>query len=512
MNIKSVFTIGGFTFLSRISGFVRDILMTSLLGAGPVFDAFAVAFKFPNFFRRLFGEGALNAAFVPRFSGKLVSEDHAQAYRYAVQIFSVLAFFLCGFVLVVEFLMPWLMFVIAPGFSSTPDRMQLAIDLSRITFPYILFISLAAQLSGALNALDRFAAPAAAPIILNLVMIVSLVFFAQEKTQAGYALSYAVLLAGFLQFFWLWCVAWKLNFKMIFVKPTLSPEIKELIKAMVPGVIGAGVVQINLLIDVQIVSFLPTGSLAYLHIADRLNQLPLSVIGIAVSTALLPHLSKQLRIQEYENALKSQNRAIEFALLLTVPAAAALVVLSHSIMTLLFGHGAFTPYDVFVSSHVLQALALGLPAYVLIKILSTHFFAHHDTKTPVKVAIFGVVLNVIISLCLVWSLGVVGVGLATAISGWFNALALGVLLYRRQFFAMDDRLKRFLPRLVLSVFFMALTLFQIDDILQLVSQNHLWMQILTMLLFVSVGVLVFAFCGHFLGALNVRELKNYLRR
>jgi putative peptidoglycan lipid II flippase len=464
---RSIATVGGFTFLSRITGFMRDALIAGILGVSGLTDAFFVAFKLPNFFRRFFAEGAFNAAFVPLFSGILVSSGPVAARIYGEKVFAILLFSLTGFVMLFEHFMPTAVLLFAPGFETTPERFTLAVTLSRITFPYILFISLASLLSGILNSMGKFAAPAGTPVILNLTMIAALFMILCEWIAPGKGLAWAVLIAGVLQLGWLWtsCYLQGMNLKLSL--PSLTPETKTLIRLGVPGAISAGVIQVNLFMDMIFASWLPTGAISYLFYADRLNQLPLGVIGIAVSTALLPELSKHIKADNPEHASHTQNRALEFSLAITLPATVGLVVLGGALVALLFERGAFTNTDAQATGYTLSAFAMGLPAYVLVKILSTSFFARQDTKTPMKVAIMAVALNFTLNCLLIGPLSYVGLALSTAISAWLNALTLGAILFFKKWMFFDDQLKRVLPRLVLASLLMAICCYALQCLVPL---------------------------------------------
>lgn len=453
---KAIATVGGFTFLSRITGFIRDALIAGILGVSGITDAFFVAFKLPNFFRRFFAEGAFNAAFVPLFSGILVSSGPAAARLYGEKVFALLLAGLTGFVLLVENFMPQAVFLFAPGFEKTPERFDLAVSLARITFPYILFISLASLLGGILNSMGRFAAPAGTPIILNLTMIVALLMAFCDFISPGTGLAWAVFIAGVLQLMWLWVSCFFQGIAPTLCPPRLTPEAKTLIRLGIPGAISAGVIQVNLFMDMIFASWLPTGAVSYLFYADRLNQLPLGVIGIAVSTALLPELSKHIQADNHHQASALQNRALEFSLAITLPAAGGLVVLGTPLVALLFERGAFSSLDAQATGYTLSAFAGGLPAYVLVKILSTSFFAHQDTKMPMKVAIGAVGLNLILNFLLIGPLSYVGLALATALSAWANALALTFILLKRKWLIVDSQMKNTLPRLLIAAFTMTL--------------------------------------------------------
>lgn len=453
--IKSVATVGGYTMISRILGFVRDILIAAALGAGPIADAFFVAFKLPNFFRRLFAEGAFNAAFVPLFAGRLAEAGPEAAQRFAARVLSVMVVFLFGFVTLLQIAMPVLMYGFAPGFADDPVRFDLAIELTRLTFPYLLFISLVSMLGGVLNALDRFAAAAATPIILNLCLITALLFATPYLETPGHALAWGVAAAGIAQFLWLIHACAREGMVFRLPRPRLTPRVRRLLRLMVPGAIGAGVVQINLLIDIVIASLLPAGAVSFLYYADRVNQLPLGVVGVAIGTALLPLLSRQLRMGEIDAARDSMNRGIEIALLLTVPAMAALMVIGQPIISVLFERGAFDAATANASAQALMAYAVGLPAYVLIKVMAPGFFAREDTTTPVRIAIICVVINIALSLILIQFIAHAGIALATAIAAWVNAGLLAVTLLRRGHHRFDARLASRALRICLSAFAMA---------------------------------------------------------
>jgi putative peptidoglycan lipid II flippase len=448
--LRPVATVGSYTLISRIFGFVRDILTAAILGAGPVADAFFVAQRLPNLFRSLFAEGAFSAAFVPLFAGTMAEHGRESARIFAEEALAVLLAALLGFVLLGEIFMPEVMQVIAPGFSKEPGKFDLAVDLARITFPYLLFIALVALQGGVLNSVDRFAAAAATPVLLNLFLIAALLLMRRFDWHDGRALAWAVTAAGFAQFLWLLFSCGRAGLALRLPRPRLTPAVRRTLAVMAPGTIGAGVTQLNLLISTALASFLPGGSVSYLYYADRLNQLPLGVVGIAVGTAILPSLSRQVRLGQLGDAVATQNRGIEMALLLTLPAAVALAVLATPILAVLFQHGAFGPADTAATAAALAAYAAGLPAFVLIKVLAPAFFARHDTATPVKIAVAAMALNLSLTLVLMQFLAHVGIALATTAAGWLNALTLLALLIRRSHFAFDHRARRNLPRVGLA--------------------------------------------------------------
>lgn len=506
---RSIATVGGYTFLSRMTGFVRDSLIAGILGVSGLTDAFFVAFKLPNFFRRFFAEGAFNAAFVPIFSGILVSSGPLAARLYGEKVFALLLFGLTGFVLVFENFMPTVVYLVAPGFSATPARFDLAVELSRITFPYILFISLASLFSGILNSMGRFAAPAGAPIILNLVMISALILIVFEWVSPGTGLAWAVFWAGLLQLGWLWIVC---HFQKMAIRPSLpqlTPDTKNLIRLGIPGAISAGVIQISIIMDGIFASTLPEGAISYLFYADRLNQLPLGVIGIAVSTALLPELSKHIKVGNREQASQTQNRTIEFALSITLPAAIGLVIFSCPLIALLFERGAFSSQDTQATGYTLSAFAMGLPAYVLVKILQTQFFAHQDTKTPMILAIGAVVLNFILNWILIGPLSYVGLALATALSAWFNAFFLGVILIKKQQLVFDERIKELLPRLLISSLFMGLICYGFQRFMSFPEGIFMRLGVTSLWIFGS-GV-AYILSARLVGAFRFKDLQKLLK-
>ncbi len=453
--LSSIATVGGYTMVSRVLGFARDILIAAMLGAGPAADAFFIAFKLPNFFRRLFAEGAFAAAFVPIFTGVLTADGFDAARRFGAQVLAVLTVVLLAFCTAMQIAMPWAMYAFAPGFAEDPVKFSLAVELARITFPYLLFISLVSQLSGVLNALGRFAAAAATPILLNLTLIVFLLAATPHLPTPGHALAWGVCAAGLAQFLWLIesCRRQGMSFRL--PRPRLNPPIKRLLMRILPGAVGAGVVQINLAIGAALASLLPTGAISYLYYADRVYQLPLGVIGVAVGAALLPLLSRQIRAGETGAGMASLNRAVEFALLLTLPAAVALVVIPGPIIAVLFERGAFDAADSAAAADALTAFALGVPAFVLVKVLAPGFFAREDVVTPVKVAAVSVAANIVFSAILLRPLEHVGLALATSAASWINAVLLWVILARRGHFTVEARLRNRVARMSLAALGMA---------------------------------------------------------
>src|ERR1700760_599651 len=440
--LRGVLTVGGWTMLSRILGFARDMLIAAILGAGPIADAFFVALKLPNLFRRLFGEGAFNAAFVPAFAGLLTAEGPAAARRFASEAFAVMTFWLGLLTIAGELLMPQMMAVLAPGFAATPEKFALAVALSRITFPYLLLICLAALVSGVLNGLDRFTAASASYVLFNIVSIACMLWLTPYVPTAGHALSWGVTVSGVAQLGLLMMAVRRAGMALRLPRPRLTPQIRVLLRRMLPGLIGAGVTQLNLAVDVIIASLLPAGTVSLLYYADRVQQLPLGVIGTAVGTALLPLLSRQVRAGEAEASLATLNRAIEYALFLTLPAAVALVVSAYPVMWALFGRGAFDAESARLSSQALAAYAVGLPAFVLVKVLAPGLFARGDTATPVKIGVCAVALNLAMNIIFMVPLQHIGPALATSLAAMFNVGWLAAVLLRRGHLRIDARLRQ----------------------------------------------------------------------
>ena len=396
--------------------------------------------------------------FVPMFSGMLVSEGKTAARRFAERLLAVLLLSQFIMLVIFEAIMPWFMHIFAPGFIDDPVKFDLAVLFTRITFPYLLFISLVSLQGAMLNALGRFTAAAAAPILMNLCFIAALLWLTPFMATAGHALSWGVLAAGVVQFLYL---AWdsaraKMNLHLPW--PRLTPDVKRFLRLLGPAALGAGVVQINLFADTLIASFLPTGAVSYLYYADRVNQLPLGVIGVAVGSVLLPELSRHLKRGDDAAGQTSQNRCIEWSLLLTLPCSAIFVTLAGPIMTELFQRGAFTAHDAGASAAALVAYALGLPAFVLVKSVLPGFHARGNTRTPVKVAVIAVAVNIGMKILLIGPFGVVGLAFATSVSGWVNFLLLGGLLLRQRRLTIDSVLRRAAPRIALCTIILTLAL------------------------------------------------------
>lgn len=514
--LRAFSTVGGLTLASRVLGFVRDVLMARYLGAGLAADCFFVAFKLPNFFRRLFAEGAFSAAFVPLFARALgkepTDETHRQARAFAEDALSLLVLVLLVFTAAMQAAMPWAMTALAPGFIDQPAKYALAVDLTRLTFPYLLLISLVALFAGILNAVNRFAAAAAAPILLNLVLITSLLIFHDSELIAARALAVGVTFAGIVQFVWLFFAVARAGFAPRLPRPKLTPGLRRLLVVMAPVAVGAGVTQINLVIDVVLASFLGDGALSFLFYADRLNQLPLGVIGIAVGTVLLPRLSRSLSGGAEAEAAFEHNRAIEFALFLTLPAAAALALIPGPLIRALFEHGAFITGDTRATAAALTAYAVGLPAFVLVKVLVPGFYAREDTRTPVRIAMIALAANLVLNIALMIPLAHVGLALATSLAAWLNAGLLLTTLLKRGMLTLDDRIKARFGRMLAAAAAMGAGVFALARAFALGPEAGIGAEIALIAGLVGAGLALYAGLAQATGALRWSEVKALLRR
>ncbi len=512
---KAMATVAGLTGVSRIAGFIRDVLTARILGAGPVADAFFVALKLPNFFRRVTAEGAFSVSFVPVYSETLEAEGQARADLFASNIFMYMLSFLAVFTLIAIWLMPFVLYGIAPGFTDDPVRFDLAVELSRITFPYLLLMSLTALLGGVLNSLDKFAPFAFAPVFFNLCLIAAL-YYKDLFETTGHAMAYGVFVAGILQFLWLLGAALKNKVRIRLVRPQFSIKVKQVFKLMGPGVIGAGVVHINLFADLIMASFLQVGAISYLYYADRLNQLPLGVVGIAVGTALLPMLSRAM-VKERdgggaEDARHLYNRALEVCFLLALPAAVALAVIPYSIVSTLFESGAFTADDTQMTAMVLMCYAIGLPAYIAIKVFSTAHWARQDTITPVKISIKATVLNIILSLVFIQFIGPAGIALGTGLTGWLQFYEHIRALKTHPAARLDDRFKRAIVRIVLSACIMGGILYIVQYFLGSFVEMDTFDKIIRLVVLVFLGMTSYAAAVLITGAVDLKTLKNMMRK
>jgi putative peptidoglycan lipid II flippase len=515
--LRSAATVGGLTLVSRVLGFIRDQLIAFALGTSFVAEAFFVAQRFPNLFRALFAEGAFNNAFVPLFAKRVEGEGAEKARDFAIEVFSFLLAWLIVFSAAAMIAMPVVIYVMAPGFKANGETFQLAVDLTRICFPYLLFMSLTALQSGVLNSLNRFTAAAAAPILLNVVMIasnvVAWVLATGNTPQTGYIFAWGLFASGIAQYALLTIACRRAGMRLVPRRPRLTPDVKKVIKLSLPGIVSGGVMQINLVVATMIATTLP-GAVAFLYYADRLYQLPLGVIGVAIGVVLLPDLSRRLRAGDEVGALNSQNRALELSMFLTLPAAIALMAIPTPIIHTVFEHGAFTRTDTFAVAPALLAFASGLVAFSLSKVFQPGFYAREDTSTPMRFAVVSVIVNVVGSIVLSRFMGHVGIALATSLAAWTNTLLLGVTLSRRGLFALDERSRHRLPRIVASALGMGGLLLAGAWLLEGNYAEHAGFLAAAwgLAVLVAGGILGYFGLAHVTGAMRLSELKSMLKR
>ena len=503
--IASTSTFGFYTLISRILGYVRDILIAIFLGTSLFADAFFVAFRLPNTFRRLFAEGTFNAAFIPSYAGTL-AKDKMEADNFAKNVFNLLFIILLFFVLMAEILMPQLIFLIAPGFYKDPEKFKLAVELSRITFPFLFFICLASFFGAILNSYNKFAAAAAAPIILNIILIGSLFFSQWINISDVLILSYAVSFAGFLQLIVLLFFVRK-NFKPILsIKIKIDEKIKFFFRKLLPSIFSSGVTQINILVGTIIASF-EAGAVSYLYYADRVYQINLAVAGIAIGTVMLPELSKHIKNNNSAQIINLQNRALELCLFLSVPAAVALILASDQIITSLFGYGSFNNVSVINTAIALTLFAFGVPAFSILKIFSNFFFARNDTKTPFYLSVASVALNIIISVSLFSKFGFIIIPLATSISSWTNVLMHFYFIKKRDLHIFDNKFIYKFPRMILSVVVMGIILYLLLGFFSdKFDYNESW-KFIYLFIIVIISLIIYFLISNFSGAFKFKDIK-----
>ena len=514
---KSFATVGGLTMVSRVLGFVRDILIAGALGSGAIADAFFVAFRFPNLFRRLFGEGAFNSAFVPLFAKRLEGDGEAAAKSFAEEAMSGLLLVLVIVSALAMLAMPWLMLLLAPGFATDPEKYDLAVDLTQIAFPYLTCMSLVALLSGVLNSMHRFWAAAAAPILLNVVLIsaigLAIALGYARRPEAGYVLAWGVFAAGLVQLAMLWIAVRRAGLHLRIRRPRYTEGVQRLVQLGIPGLISGGITQINIVVG-TIIASLQAGAVSYLYYADRLYQLPLGIVGVAVGVVLLPDLARRLRAGDHVAAMDSQNRSLEFALLLTLPAAVALAVAAEPIIQVLFERGAFTATDTPKTAAALAAFAFGLPAFVLIKVFQPAFFAREDTKTPMRITMLSVVVNCVLAVSLFPLFHERGIATAEAVSGWLTALLLLVTLVRRGHWPLERALAWRVARLVAAAAVMAVVLEYASGYLAayLGSATPLYVQILALGALVALAMVVYFAVAFLIGGADLGMIRRNMKR
>jgi putative peptidoglycan lipid II flippase len=511
MNLfKATGTIGGLTLVSRIAGFAREMLMSRVMGASWQADAFFVAFRLPNTFRRLFGEGAFSAGFVPLYAQRLQGKDgDAEARHFSEEVLAVFAPTLVLFTLIFEIIMGPFVFAIS-GYHA--EKLALATFLTRITFPYLILISLVSLFSGILNSLARFTAAAFAPALLNLAMLAALIFVPIGGTTTAIALAIAVTIGGVLQLGLLLAACARAGIVLKFRRPRMTPGVRQFVRVVIPATLGAGVYQISAFIDTFFLTRIGTGAMSYFNYADRLNQLPLGVIGAALGTAILPQVSRHVGANEPDQAAKVQGQAAELAMLLCLPAAAALAVSAFPLVSALFQGGKFTVEDARLTALTLSIVVLGLPAYVLVKVLTPGFYARQDTATPVKVAVLVLVATVVLNFLLIPPFGIAGLASAIAICSWLNCTILYVILHRRGHFRIERWLASRMVRQLLAAAAMVGALVVIRMGLSGWFSGSVGHRLIGVIAIVGGGMAVYFPLVWILDGTDREELKSLLRR
>ena len=516
MSLISKFsTVGGATMASRVLGFAREALIGAALGAGPVADAFYAAFRFPNLFRRLFAEGAFNTAFIPLFAKELEGGGEEAARRFASQVLSFLMVFLIGVSAIAIIAMPFLVgTIIAPSFAEDPAKFDLTVTLTRIMFPYLFCMSLVAMFSGILNSMRKYFLAAFVPVLLNIILIGVLVpalrnGVTQETT--GLWLAWGVFASGVAQLALLILGVRKAGLSFSVRAPRLTPGVRRLMILMGPALLTGGVTQINLLVG-QIIASAQAGAIALLNYADRINQLPLGVIGIAIGVVLLPELARSLKAGDEKDAQHLQNRSLEFALGLTLPGAVGLMIMPAPIVALLYERGAFTAETTAMTAAALAAFASGLPAYVLLKVFSPAYFAREDMKTPMWFSMAAVIVNIVGSLLLFPRFGHVGIAAATSISAWINLVLLAGTLWRRDHFRPSPTTLKRVGLILLASTLLGVLLAAMQIALAGQLAGPLATRLVTVTAMIGIAAIVYFAIVVATGAVDRGDLKRLLRR
>lgn len=505
---KAIATVAGLTFISRIAGFLRDILTAAFLGAGPLADAFFVALKLPNFFRRISAEGAFTVSFLPVYTS--IKEERGQnaAAKFAFHVLLLMVGILGLFVCLSLLVMPWIVTVIAPGFEQGSERFIAAVDYARITFPYLLLMSVTAMFGAMLNAHDRFAPFAMAPILFNLTLITSVLFANAMNYEISKALSWGITISGVIQLGFMFVMAFRARIQPLLSRFTFSDDVKKVFRLMGPGVLGAGVMHVNLFADMIIASFLPVGAISALYYADRLNQLPLGVVGIAMGTALLPMLSASLARKAADDAKKLFSQALEACVFLALPSAIGLFIMAELIISVLFERGAFDSESTRRAAYALMGYSIGLVPYVASKVLSTVFWANKDTWTPVKISIRITLLNILLSIILIFPFNEAGIALSTGLVGWIQFLLLKRALKNYPETHVEKGLVKRLMMLSLASLIMGACVS-----LTLILSRYVFgwesFDLFVMLCAISVGVVSYGASIVFLRIYNLQDIKRF---
>jgi putative peptidoglycan lipid II flippase len=506
MNLLSSTSIFSFfTLISRVLGYLRDILIAFFLGASIFADAFFVAFRLPNTFRRLFAEGTFNAAFIPSYEEARI-KSNKKGKKFADDVFGLLILILIFIVTIVEIFTPYLVYIIAPGFIENDIKFNLAVELTRITFPFLLFVSLSSFFSGILNSNNKYAAAAAAPIILNIVMISTLIVSYYQGFNFAKQLSYGVTLAGILQLMFLFYVTLKFYKPSLIFKLEVSRKVKFFFKKLLPSVLSSGVTQINILIGTIIASF-ESGAVSYLYYADRVYQINLAIAGIAVGTVSLPVLSKAFKKKNIKKLSNIQSKSFELSLLLSIPASLGLILASEEIVNALFGYGSFSLEDVKLTADALKFFAYGVPAFALVKILSNFFFARDNTKTPFYISSVMVLINISISLSLFPSFGFIIIPIATSTATWIGVIIYIYLLYKKNFLLLKIELIPNIIKILFSTIIMSLILILVlNNYVSYLDYTYKFKAIYLILIVGFAGIVYLLSC-YLLGILKIKNYK-----
>lgn len=511
--LKAMATVAGSTFISRIVGFVRDILMAAVLGAGAISDAFFVALKIPNLFRRITAEGAFSVSFIPIYAELHAKEKEQEAALFSQRVLGIMLAILVPFTVIGIIAMPYIIMLLAPGFSDGSERSILASEMARITFPYLLFASISALLGGILNTHNRFFPFSFSPVLFNATIIGALLFLVKFTETAGHAVAWGVFFAGIAQIIWLLYFCVKANIQIRVKKPEFTPNIKKLFRLMGPGVIGAGVVHISIFADMIFASLLPAGSISHMYYADRLYQLPLGVIGIAIGTALLPMLSKSIQSNDKEQTAQLFNQSLLYGFALGIPAALALMVMPWALITVLFERGVFEAADSLATSSILSAYAVGLPAFIVVKVLIASFHAQQDTKTPVKIAVFAVALNVVLNFILFKPFGAMGIAIATSISGWTNALLLWRIVRQKKRSSVTGETLKALSKICMAALVMGAVLYGLQYYLaDFIHSEHFSHRLISLIFLMGSGFFIYLAIVLKSNLFKIADLKTLLRR
>jgi putative peptidoglycan lipid II flippase len=519
MNLtRALGSVGGLTLASRVLGLARDMLFAQFVGANFASDAFAVAWRMPNMFRALFAEGAFSAAFIPMFNRKVADPKGRgldAGIEFADDALSVLLPSLLLMTVLLE-LFAWpATYLISLGFHGASDeQFAFAVMLTRFTFPYLMLISLASLLGGILNSLHKFWVAAAAPILLNVAQIVALVFFhTHEPLSTAKYQAISVTIGGALQLIWLLQACWASHVRLKVKRPTINEDVKRLLKLIAPAAAGAGAVQFNLLVSTALATgLLPHGSVSYIYYADRLNQLPLGLIGIGLGTVLIPTISHQLGRGADAEAMATQNRGLELALFFTLPATVALVICGVPIIAGLFQHGQFDASDAVKTGQALAAFSIGLPSYILVKVLTPGYYARSDTKTPMRYAMISIAINLALNLALIVPLKHVGPPLATALASTVNVWMLYHTLKKRGHFESDARLRRKVPRLAIAAVLMGVALYFVTPFISPYLTGSLVRRVGGLVTLVASGFAVYAIACLATGAFVLDDVKLLTKR